>query len=82
MEWVQFIIFFIGVFGLFVWNRTEARTDSRHVENIIQADRNLMMSIREEGIQYREELRTFREQMNNETKEFHQHLLEIERNRR
>ena len=24
MEWVQFIIFFIGVFGLFIWNRAES----------------------------------------------------------
>lgn|GEM_PF-994636 len=89
MEWTQFIIFFLGVFGLFIWNRAESRADHRHLETIIQADRNLVMAIREEGIQFREEgiqfreeLRSFREQMNNETKEFHYKLLEIEKNRK
>ena len=82
MEWTQFIIFFIGVFGLFIWNRAEARNDNRHMQSIVQADRQLIIAIREEGIQFREELRTFREAMNNETKEFHYKLLDIERNRK
>ena len=72
----------MGVFGLFIWNRAEARADSRHVENIIQSDRNLIMGIRQEVIQFREEMQSFREQMNNETREFHYRLLEIEKNRK
>ena len=82
MEWIQFIIFFLGIFGLFIWNRTESRSDIRHMETTIQADRALIIAIREEGIQFREELRNFREAMNNETKDFHYRLLEIERGRK
>lgn len=81
MEWIQFIIFFVGIFGLFIWNRAEGRQDTRHMEAIIQADRQMIIAIREEGIQFREELRTFRETMNNETKDFHYRLLEIEKRR-
>ena len=39
MEWIQFIIFFIGVFGLFIWNRAEARADARHANSLIEAIR-------------------------------------------
>lgn len=35
MEWTQFIIFLIGVFGLFIWNRTESRADIRHIFSIL-----------------------------------------------
>jgi len=37
MSWSQFIIFFIGVFGLFIWNRTESRNDIRHMDNKLDA---------------------------------------------
>ena len=82
MEWTQLIIFFIGVFGLFIWNRSESRSDIRHMDNRLEATRSLIQEIRNEGIQFREELRCFREAMNNETKDFHHRLLEIERNRK
>jgi hypothetical protein len=45
MEWTQFIIFFLGVFGLFIWNRTESRADIRHMDNKIDAIRELMHAI-------------------------------------
>ena len=37
MDWVQFTIFFIGVFGLFIWNRSESRNDIRHMDSKIDA---------------------------------------------
>jgi hypothetical protein len=37
MEWTQFSLFFIGVFGLFIWNRTESRADVRHIEALIRS---------------------------------------------
>lgn len=37
MEWTQFVIFFVGVFGLWLWNRAENRTDYRHVEALIRS---------------------------------------------
>lgn len=48
MEWVQFIIFFIGVFGLFIWNRTESRTDNRHMDTKLESMRNLNLAIHDE----------------------------------
>jgi hypothetical protein len=48
MEWTQFIIFFIGVFGLWIWNRAESRADARHMENMIRANRDVIDAIRED----------------------------------
>jgi len=48
MEWTQFIIFFIGVFGLWIWNRVESRADTRHMQNMIQSNRDLINAIRED----------------------------------
>ena len=48
MEWTQFIIFFIGVFGLFVWNRAEARADNRHMDTKLESMRSLNMAIHDE----------------------------------
>ena len=45
MEWTQFIIFFLGVFGLFIWNRTESRNDNRHMDNQLKANRDLINAI-------------------------------------
>lgn len=45
MDWTQFIIFFLGVFGLFIWNRTEGRADVRHLDNKIDAIRELVYAI-------------------------------------
>lgn len=48
MEWTQFIIFFIGVFGLFIWNRAEGRADARHMDAKLEGQRNLMNAIHDE----------------------------------
>lgn len=48
MEWVQFTLFLLGVFGLFIWNRTESRTDIRHMDNKMETQRNLILAIHEE----------------------------------
>lgn len=45
MEWVQFIIFFLGVFGLFIWNRTESRNDIRHMDTENKALRRDMIDV-------------------------------------
>ncbi len=37
MDWMQFSIFIISVFGLFIWNRTESRTDIRHILSILDS---------------------------------------------
>ena len=32
MEWTQFIVMFVGMIGLFAWNRAEARSDARSTD--------------------------------------------------
>lgn len=49
MEWTQFIIFFIGVFGLFIWNRTESRNDQRSTDAKLEAIRALMYEMIQES---------------------------------
>jgi hypothetical protein len=45
MDWIQFIVFFVGVFGLFIWNRSESRSDIRHMDNKLDANRELVRAI-------------------------------------
>ncbi len=45
MEWTQFTIFFITVFGMFIWVRAESRADIRHMDAKIDAMRELTHSI-------------------------------------
>jgi hypothetical protein len=45
MEWTQFIIFFIGIFGLFIWIRTESRNDARHMDIKLDANRELIREL-------------------------------------
>jgi hypothetical protein len=35
MDWIQFIIFIGSTVGLFFWNRSESRSDMRHMMTII-----------------------------------------------
>lgn len=37
MEWTQFLILIATIAGLFLWNRTESRTDYRHHDQILKA---------------------------------------------
>ena len=64
MEWVQFIIFFLGVFGLFIWNRTESRTDMRHMDLKIDA--------------MREDSKSFQDAIREDMRDFHAKLCTLE----
>lgn len=48
MEWTQFVIFFIGVFGLFIWDRTESRQDIRYMDAKLESIRELIRAIHDE----------------------------------
>ena len=75
MDWIQFSIFFLGIVGLWFWNRTESRADNRHMENEIKSNRNLIMEIHKETA-------ALISGMRDEMKDFHYKLLEIERARK
>jgi len=67
MEWTQFIIFFLGVFGLWLWNRAESRADIRQMDGKMEAWRSENNAI----------LKAIQEEM----KDFHKRLCEIEAKR-
>lgn len=64
MDWIQFILLFLALGGLFLWNRAESRSDMRNVDSKLQANSNLIMAIREET--------------SKETKDFHARLCVLE----
>lgn len=87
MEWAQFVIFCVGVFGCFFWNRSESRADIRHMDAKLDSNRELVQAIRDESKQWREEFRLEINQVHiaflQESKDFHARLCSIEeRNRK
>lgn len=71
MDWVQFSVMFITFVGLFIWNRTESRADSRQTEQKLESTRELVRAIHQESVE-------FRIAMLNESKDFHGRLCAIE----
>ena len=71
MNWTQFALFFLGVGGLWLWNRAEANADRRESN----ADRREIHALLEA---IRQDAKEFREIWANESKEFHGRLCEIE----
>ena len=71
MDWTQFVIFFLGVFGLFVWNRTESRNDWRHMDAKMESTRELVRAIHIE-------MKDFHEKLALQDQEFKMRLCAIE----
>jgi hypothetical protein len=72
MEWVQFAIFFIGVFGLFIWNRAESRADIRHMDNQLRANSALIREIHNE---IHSEMKEFHGRLERQDAEFKAHMM-------
>lgn len=64
LDWIQFIIFTAGVFGCFFWNRAESRADARHMDQKLDAIRQLTYSFMQDSLE--------------ERKDFHGRLCSIE----
>jgi len=64
MEWTQVLTIIASNLALFIWARTEANSDRKQLENIINADRRDMLQILRE--------------MKEELKDFHGRLCAIE----
>jgi hypothetical protein len=45
MEWTQFIIMFVGMAGLFAWNRAEANSDRRGAASCRASDRKDILTL-------------------------------------
>jgi len=61
MDWIQFIIFIGSTVGLFFWNRSESRSDMRHMMTIM------------DGIQ--KEMKDFHGRLERQDAEFKSHLM-------
>lgn len=64
MDWIQFTIMIISFVGLFAWNRSESRADWRHMDSKID--------------EYRKETLDLIKAIQQEIKDFHQRLCDIE----
>lgn len=42
MDWMQFLMMLAAFVGLFTWNRSESRSDMRHLEASVNAQLNGM----------------------------------------
>jgi hypothetical protein len=71
MEWTQFVIFAAGVFGCFFWNRSESRADIRHMDQKLDANRELIREIHNET-------KSLISSIHQEIKDFHGRLCAIE----
>lgn len=74
MDWIQFAIMFVTFVGLFIWNRTESRSDLRHMDTKLESNRNLTIQIHREN---HEIITAIREDM----RDFHGRLCAIEERR-
>ncbi len=75
MDWAQFSIMIIAFVGLFTWNRSESRADYRHMDDKLEATRELIRAIHEET-------KSFQSTMMQESKDFHNRLCRIEETRK
>lgn len=71
MDWIQFIIFIGSIVGLFFWNRSESRTDIRHMDYKLEENRRETNNKIEE---WRKETNTILEAIRQDIKDFHSRL--------
>lgn len=45
---MQFTVFIVSIVGLFFWNRSESRSDIRHMDAKLEATRELVRAIYDE----------------------------------
>ena len=75
MDWIQVLVLFLAnlalVVPLFIWNRTESRTDARHMDVKLEGQRQLILAVHKESSDLISAI-------HNEMKDFHKRLCEIE----
>jgi hypothetical protein len=71
MDWIQFATFCVAVIGLFFWNRTESRSDIRHMDAKLESNRNLVDAMHKET-------KSMIDAIHQEMKDFHARLCVIE----
>lgn len=72
MDWLQILTIIIANFGLFLWLRTESRSDYRHMEARTDAILNAI----------KDDMKDFHYKYMEETKNFHGRLCSLEERRK
>lgn len=79
MDWIQFIIFIGSTIGLFFWNRSESRSDIRHMDIKLESTRDLVREIHLESKDFHARMERseaeFRARMEKSDAEFKAHIL-------
>jgi hypothetical protein len=68
MDWAQFSIFIASMAGMFFWNRSESRSDIRHMDTKLEATRELVRAIFDES-------KRFHEKLEKQDAEFKSHMM-------
>jgi len=76
MDWIQALAILGGNVTMFLWATKQARTDFLHLDKKLDENRKETLGIVKEG---RQETQAILKAMQDETKEFHGRLLDIER---
>lgn len=42
MDWLQFVLFSLGIGGLWLWQRAESRADIRHMDAKLDSNKDLI----------------------------------------
>lgn len=74
MDWIQFSTLALAFLAVFIWNRTESRSDIRHMDAQLQANKDLIHEVRKECAAMIHAIHL-------EMKDFHGRLCSIEENR-
>lgn len=65
MDWMQFTVFIISTLGMFFWNRSESRSDIRHMDAKLESTRELVRAIYDESKSFHARLCTIEERNRN-----------------
>jgi len=83
MEWIQFLIFIISLYSLFVWNRREVKRDLQYMDSKIDSNRDLIRDIHVQIMTMVQtidkETKAMIEGIEKEMKDFHYTLIELQK---
>ena len=72
---IELITILITIAGLFIWNRSESMNDWRHMDNKLEAIRNMIHEIHKETDK---NIKAIHDEM----KDFHNRLIQIEKDKK
>lgn len=85
MEWIQLIVLIATLGALFLWNRSESRSDYRETNALIAAIQQDMKDFHQKMAdlrkEYQDEMKELRKDFYQEARDFHGRLTIVEKNK-